>query len=127
METFETEALRIDSADRADRAAVEVVWSGKSNGRHPSKVLDPFLAKLVQHAASGGRGIEMHFETLEYFNSSTVSSLIRFVRLVKENAVELRMTYDEGKNWQKLSFEALRVFADGERLRIESNLHRAAA
>lgn len=111
---FENEALSIEVRPIQGENLIQVFWRGKSNSRHPAKVLDPYLSDLAAKAAGANLPVEMHFETLEYFNSSTVSSLIRFIRLAKDNKLRMRMIYSEGTSWQKLSFESLGVFADDQ-------------
>jgi hypothetical protein len=95
-------------------SAVQVYWRGKSNSRYPAKVLDPFLSELAVKAGRAGLPVDMHFETLEYCNSSTISAIIRFIRAAKENKLQIRMIYSERASWQKLSFESLGVFADDQ-------------
>ena len=47
-------------------------WRGKSNHRQPDTVLAPFFADMTSRAVSGQKALEMHFEQLEFFNSSTI-------------------------------------------------------
>jgi len=115
---LENEALKIEVDGATTLDGVKLFWRGKSNSRHPGKVLDPYLSSLAEAAAGHGMKIEMHFEKLEYLNSSTVSSIIRFIRCAKEKDIELTIVYDESCNWQRLSFDALRIFADGRKLTL---------
>lgn len=52
----------------------------------------------------------MHFEGLEYFNSSTIAALLEAIRLGSEHRVPLAMIYKENVRWQRLNFGALRMF-----------------
>ena len=93
-------------------------WTGKSNERAPGKALDPFLAALVRDAAARGLALEMRFETLEHFNSATVTCLIGLVQQARGAGVRLELVYDRALKWQRLSFEALRALAKGDGLLV---------
>lgn len=88
-------------------------WRGRSNSQHPEKVLDPYLSEAVDMCVSKSLVMEMHFEELEYFNSSTLSSVIRFIRYARDRNVAVSMVYDATRKWQKLGFDALKIFAEG--------------
>jgi hypothetical protein len=102
----------------ADLAAgpMKLVWRGKSSDRQPSRVLTPYLSRAVTAAAGKRVGMELHFEGLEHFNSSTVTSIIQLVQEARSNGVKLSMVYDPRLKWQRLSFDALRVFVKGDGL-----------
>jgi hypothetical protein len=113
---LENESLRIEVKLNAKPAPIEVNWYGRSNSRNPGKVLDPYLVNLVGLASDDERSVEMHFEDLHYLNSSTVSSLIRFIREAKAKDLVVRLVYDPSRAWQRMSFDALRIFADDGQL-----------
>ena len=89
-------------------------WKGRSNDRQPGRLLDPYFAKLVDEAAAGQSSIEMHFEALDHFNSSTITTVIQFIQTARSAGVRLAIVYDSTLQWQKLSFEAMRVFSQGD-------------
>lgn len=91
-------------------AALELVWSGKSNDRQPGKILGPYFNKAIQHAASQSVPLELHFETLDYLNSSTITAIIQVIQEARGRGVKLVIVFDPNRRWQKLSFDALRVF-----------------
>jgi hypothetical protein len=95
---------------------IRLVWTGKSNDRTPGRVLDPFLNGVVEEAAEQGAGVEMRFERLDHFNSSTITSLIGLVQKAQRRSVRLLLSFDKTVKWQKLSFDALRVLAKGDGL-----------
>ncbi len=99
----------------------EVHWRGKSNSRTPGVFLDPFLKRVIEDAGACGATVEMHFEALEFFNSSTITSIIQFVQEMRAAALTLVIFYNPRQKWQRLSFDALRIFekADGL-LRLET-------
>src|SRR4051794_25647806 len=85
-------------------------WQGKSNNREPAKVLAPYFDEIVRRAAESKAGVEMHFEALEHFNSSTITALIQFIQTSRSRGVQLVIIYDAALKWQRLSFDALRIF-----------------
>ena len=87
---------------------VKLTWSGRSNSRDPGKALVPFFSTTLARAAELGAGVEMHFEKLEHFNSSTIAAVIQIVNAAQSAKVRLTMVYDANLKWQALSFDALR-------------------
>lgn len=94
----------------AGAAGLRCVWKGKSNDRQPAKVLAPWFDELMGEARDKGMAVEMHFEELEHFNSSTITALIGLIQRARRDGVKLVMVYDQRLKWQRLSFDALRVF-----------------
>jgi hypothetical protein len=85
-------------------------WTGTSNEPNSSHVLRPWFDKLLAEASDKKASIEMHFEKLEHFNSSTITALIRLVQACRKSTIKLVMVYDQSVTWQRFSFDALRVF-----------------
>ena len=79
-------------------------------------MLGPFFAEALDRAAEGGAAVEMRFHALEHFNSSTITALIRLIQNARNAGVRLVMVYDQNLKWQRLSFDALRVFEKGDDL-----------
>src|SRR5207247_1159932 len=94
--------------------AIQLLWKGKSNDRQPGKKLDPFLAEAIQEASAQGRSVELRFEALEHFNSSTLTSIIGMVQKARHLRVPLVIVFDRALKWQKLGFDALRVLAKSD-------------
>ena len=89
---------------------IRLDWKGKSNDRQPRKILDPFFVQVSDAALHQKVGIEMHFEELEYFNSSTITAIIQLIQDLRARKVPLEIQYDGSIKWQKLSFDALKIF-----------------
>ena len=104
--------LRIDVADQG--GAVVCTWTGKSNDRSPQQVLGPWFETLLAGKPARPSKIEMHFEQLDHFNSSTITALIRLIQTARAKGVKLAFVYDPNLKWQRLSFDALRVFDKGD-------------
>ena len=91
-------------------------WRGKSNERNPPEILRPWFDKLLASATEKKSTIEMHFEKIEHFNSSTITALIKLIQTCRKSTVKLVMIYDQSLKWQRLSFDALRVFEKNDDL-----------
>jgi hypothetical protein len=106
---LEHDLLRI--AVRAEHGArLRVDWTGRSTDIDPARLLRPFLDALTACALRARASIEMHFEQLEAFNSSTVTALIRFLRTTREHSLPLEIRFRGDERWQCATFEALRAF-----------------
>jgi len=97
-------------SDRSQPDLVRLDWRGRSASRHPDDVIDPFLTAALDEARQNLAGLEMHFERMEYLNSATVAVLVHFLHRARLAGVGIRFTYRASIRWQRLSFEALRVF-----------------
>ncbi|MFO0662264.1 MAG: hypothetical protein U0165_20900 [Polyangiaceae bacterium] len=119
MENLASGDLRIDvSVDEAS-SAVLLYWRGKSNERNPSAVLQPFFSKLMVEVLEQKHSLELHFEELEHFNSSTITAIIQLIQDCRSKGVKLMIRFDAKLKWQKLSFDALRVFAKDGQLELK--------
>jgi hypothetical protein len=103
--------LRIEAMEDGVVPALQLLWKGKSNSRQPSELLGPYFRDVLSTASARGLQLELHFEKLEHFNSSTITSIIKLIQDARARTVKLVLVYDPALKWQKLSFDALRVFA----------------
>jgi hypothetical protein len=94
--------------DRASAGLLRVHLAGRSASREAGATLAPLFEKLLAEAAAGSCVLALHFEQLEYFNSSTIAALVRFIRSVNERAILLTIVFDGKQRWQAMSFDALR-------------------
>lgn len=94
----------------------EVHWTGKSNARNPGATLLPYFTALLRNASETSSSIEMHFERLEHFNSSTITAIIQLIQDARAHNLRITLYFDPLVKWQKLSFDALRVFSKGDGL-----------
>jgi len=100
--------------------ALQLVWRGKSDDRYPGKILQPYFGEALQAALDRRVPLEMHFQHLSHFNSSTITSIIRLIQDARGKGVRLVLLYNQTLKWQKLSFDALRVFAKDDLLELRS-------
>jgi hypothetical protein len=98
----------------ASAGVVRLDWTGKSNSREPAKVLAPFFQGVAARAAQAHATVEMHFEALAHFNSSTITALIQFIQSSRARGISVVVVYDARQKWQRLSFDALRIFDKGD-------------
>ncbi len=93
--------------DRSVSACLRLDWLGSSNAANPAEAIVPFFERALAEATAGGCFVDMHLEKLEYFNSSTIATLIQLIHLAGKANVPLRIYYDAKLKWQALSFDAL--------------------
>jgi hypothetical protein len=113
MESLNAGDLKIDIVEQD--TALRLHWLGMSNERQPEKVLKPFFATVLAGAAATNKTVELHFENIERFNSSTILCIIQLIQEARHKNIRLEVVYDPSRKWQRLSFDALRIFdkADG--------------
>jgi hypothetical protein len=111
VESLRAGSLVIEAEDAPGRGFMVLNWQGKSSDRNPEKVLEPFFLQALSEAQQRKLGMEMHFEKLVHFNSSTIGYLIQLIQETRRRGVSLVLVFDHALMWQKLSFDALRVFA----------------
>lgn len=102
--------LRIEATVTERPPGVRLVWHGKSNARQADQLLLPYLERALEHAAELGVALELRFEHLGHFNSSTIASVIQLIQMAQLRGARLVVVSDPRRQWQRLSFDALRVF-----------------
>ena len=116
MEGLKLGDLSIDLVERDAPPSIQLTWRGKSNDRFPRKTLGPYFEKVLVQAVARRAPIEMRFNTLEHFYSSTITSVIEMIQDARAKAVPLVIGYDGKVTWQKVTFEALKVFVKSDGL-----------
>jgi hypothetical protein len=94
--------------DRGTPATLDVRLAGRSASREAGKTLAPLFDRALTEAKAESRALALHFERLEYFNSSTIAALVQFIRAVHDRGIGLTVVYDGRQRWQAMSFDALR-------------------
>jgi hypothetical protein len=94
--------------DRLLPKLIQVHFSGKSASREAGRVLAPIFDQLLAEATANRQALELHFERLEYFNSSTIAGLVQFIRAAQRAGVSVTVVYDAKQKWQAMSFDALK-------------------
>ena len=114
MDSLQAGDLRIDVAE--SDTTLSLHWLGMSNERQPEKVLKPFFATVLDAASSQSKAVVLHFEQIERFNSSTILCIIQLIQEARNRNIRLEAVYDQTRKWQRLSFDALRIFAKSDGL-----------
>ncbi len=97
------------------RGVIRIDWRGKSNLANPESVLTPFLEDVTLRASKASAALEMHFEELEFFNSSTISTIIRHLKKLPPQ-LKVDVFYKSTHAWQKIFFDALWFFEKSNKL-----------
>lgn len=107
--------LQVDT--EREGGLLRVRLTGKSASRDAGRELQPAFERLLAAAREEQRTLILHFEKLEYFNSSTIAALVQFIRTAQQAGVSMVVRYDASLKWQAMSFDALsralRPFAPG--------------
>lgn len=107
MTNLDSEDLKVE-VDASTPGRLRADFTGKSNSRDPGKVLKPWFDEVLTMAAHKKAQVVLHFEKLQYFNSSTIAALIQMLNAAQDKKVALELVYDGKLRWQTLSFDALK-------------------
>jgi hypothetical protein len=111
-QTFTSHALTLTISE--EPGGVLVTWMGRSTAREPAEFLIPILMKALDRAAELKQPLTLDFRKIEYFNSSTITPVVRMLEEAKRRGAQLTIHYDKKLRWQELSFSALQVFHTGD-------------
>lgn len=111
-QTFTSHALTLVVSETP--GTVLVLWQGRSTAREPAEFLIPILMKALDRAAELKQPLTLDFRQIEYFNSSTITPVVRMLEEAKRRGASLVIQYDKKLRWQELSFSALQVFHTGD-------------
>lgn len=89
---------------------LRLFWRGKSNQMQPGQLLDPYLTEALDTAQQASAAVEMHFESVDHINSSTITVLLQALEEARQRGVRVVLVYNSARKWQRVSFEGLRVF-----------------
>lgn len=104
------------SVDESASGVIRLNWTGRSGSQSPWSTLRPFIGMVHALAAEKSAVIEMHFELLTFFNSSTIAAVIQMIRETRAKKLKLRLVYDASLRWQAHNFEALRILKEEDGL-----------
>lgn len=94
-----------------EAGAVVARWQGKSQAMDPSAVLAPTFADVIAKASAEGLPVIHDFCHLEFFNSATVSAIVRHLKALGERQISATVRYDGSLRWQRTFFDALAITA----------------
>ena len=107
MMNLQADELMIE-VDERESGVLILNWLGRSASRSPGAVLHPWFEQLFSLARERNAALEMRFERLEHFNSSTIAVLIQLINSAQDRRIRMTVRYDANLRWQTLSFDALR-------------------
>ena len=108
--------LTIDPLPSPADGTIVLDWRGRSTDRQPARAIVPYVTPCLERALHLQVPLEMHFEHLEHMNSSTITAVIQIIQEARGRGTRLVLVYSADKRWQKLGFEALRVFVKDDGL-----------
>jgi hypothetical protein len=108
--------LTIDPQPAPPDGSIVLDWQGRSTDRQPARAILPYVTPCLERALHLKVPLRMHFEKLEHMNSSTITAVIQIIQEARSRGTRLVLVYDPTKRWQKLGFEALRVFVKDDGL-----------
>ena len=89
-------------------------FRGRSALEQADTVFVPLFDRLIDDARPKGLHVHLHFEELEFFNSSTISSLLRCILAMRDKGVRTMIRYDGRQKWQQAFFEGLAMLRGGD-------------
>ena len=107
MVNLQADDLTIEVDERTP-GRIGLAWLGRSNARNPGAVIHPWFEQIFRGAKERKLAVEMSFDKLEHFNSSTIAVLIQLINSARDRRIPLTIRYDGRLRWQALSFEALK-------------------
>lgn len=105
---FAERDLAIEVSESAEE--VRLAWSGRSTDREPGRFLMPIFNLLLERVRGDPKRIAMDFTRVEYMNSSTFAPLVKLLDAARRSGASVVLEYSPSRNWQTLSFSALRTF-----------------
>jgi hypothetical protein len=99
-----------------------VTWLGRSNAATPGDTIVPVLLAAADRAVETKLRLVFAFEQLEFFNSATITVLLRTIRALRGKQLELTLRYDETKRWQRMFFDAFTGvgLSESDNVRLEA-------
>ena len=106
--SFKEGMLSLEITEHVDD--IELIFKGKSVERDPGRFLNPIFSDLLMEGKKKNKRIIVIFTTLDYMNSSTIMAISKFLEKGKDSNCMITVQYDNGRRWQKMSFNALKIF-----------------
>jgi hypothetical protein len=117
-EKLTDKSLTLEISDEGDEVLVR--WLGRSTARDPRGFLQPILSRVLEASLAQKKPLVLDFRALEYFNSSTITPVVRLLQQVKAQNGRAVVRYRADLNWQRLNFSALHVLqGDGQTVVLE--------
>lgn len=110
------ERLSVDLVDLPKGVHVKMV--GNIDMQDPSRLLDPFFAKLHETAIQKALSeVEVDFRHLEFLNSSGIKALAKWIMLLSmskpDQRYRVKMLHNRAVAWQATSLPTLTLLVPG--------------
>ncbi len=105
---FDNSHLSIDVKETGK--TLTLTFHGKSIERTPGEFLVPIFKECIEEPSLKTHNIEFDMRDLEYINSSTITIFARLLENAKNEVKKLSILYKSSVRWQRLCFEALKIF-----------------
>ncbi len=79
---------------------VTMSWLGQCDFRDPARIVTPYLTGFIEDVT--GYELIVHYQALEFFNSSSVKVILQFITHLNAAGVKTMILYDAAVNWQKV-------------------------
>ena len=110
MDNLNQGTLTIEVVQDKENKKIELIWKGKSVDLKPDVFLLPYYDKVITEAKNTDSTVDINFYHLIYMNSSTINSIIYFIKkLIAEN-IHSKVIYNKNLKWQELNFSTLKIF-----------------
>jgi hypothetical protein len=86
-------------------------WEGAIYSQNPREKLEPYCNEVIDFAKKENLKIICIYTHLDYLNSTSILSLIQFIKMFSEKEVFGEFIYDQKREVQVASFRALDVIA----------------
>ena len=102
-------------------SGVVVEWLGKSGAMNPEPLICPHLNTFSVRAMSLRLPLVHDFTRLTFFNSSTITAILRHFRDLEARGLTVHVRYAKDQRWQRIFFGALDVTRESAtKIRIEA-------
>lgn len=102
-ENFEIDVIENDK--------IKITWSGRCDFKDAASLLLPFFTDIIKQNKNKKKEFEISFLNLQYMNSATIMPILKFIRDLNLNKINSVLVYNKNLEWQKKSFEALKMVA----------------
>jgi hypothetical protein len=117
-EKVSEKSLTLELTDEGGEVLVR--WLGRSTARDPRAFVSPVLQRALELALQQKKPLVLDFRDLDYFNSSTITPVVRLLPHVKAQGGRAVVRFRSDLNWQRLSFSALHVLqGDGQQIVLD--------
>jgi len=110
--TSENGFLTLNLEESEDTVLVR--WSGRSTSLYPYDFLKPIFNDVLAF----NKKIVMNFVKVDLVTSSTLTPLVELLEIIKNGDWQIELQFDSGIEWQELTFSALAVFSQCDRIHL---------